>query len=161
MGMGMGPAELLAQGEELLRTGRADEALPIATRALAGLQPDGSCVARGSLPALNLLGEINLEIGDADTARQYFLTAVNLDSDGSLPESQGGGAEKFLWLAQLSEEGGQDSVNWFRRGATVLRNDIAAIGDVEAGKEKKEKLSEALCGIIEVCIPNLYRNPSV
>ena len=159
--LGMGPAELLAQAEELLRTGRADEALPIATKALAGLQPDGSRVARGSLPALNLLGEINLEIGDADTARQYFLTAVNLDSDGSILESQGGGAEKFLWLAQLSEEGGQDSVNWFRRGATVLRNDIAAIGDVEAGKEKRKKLSEALCGIIEVCIPNFHRNPSV
>lgn len=145
-GLGMGSAELLAQAEELLRTGRADEALPIATRALPadGIQ---------SLPALNLLGEVNLELGDADTARDYFLAAVNLDSDGSIPESHGGGAEKFLWLAELSEEGGQDSVNWFGRGATVLRKDIAAVGDGEAGKEKRKKLSEALCGIVEVCIP--------
>ena len=142
----MGPPKLLAQAEELLRTGRADEALSVATSYLARLQRDGL----RTLPALNLLGEINLELGNADKARSYFLAAAHADPDGSIPEAQGGGAEKFLWLAQLSNEGGQDSVDWFERGATVLRNEIAAIGDGEGGKDKRKKLSEALCGIIEV-----------
>ncbi|KAL2043637.1 hypothetical protein N7G274_003944 [Stereocaulon virgatum] len=147
----MGPSKLLTQAEELLRTGRADEALPIATSFLARLQRD----RLQTLPALNLLGEINLELGNADKARNYFLAAAHADPDGSIPESQGGGAEKLLWLAQLSEEGGQDSVDWFERGAVILRRIIAATGDVEVGKEKRKKLSEALCGIIEVYMTDL------
>ena len=157
------PPELLEQAEQCLREGRPDEALTPAKRALATLQPSPINPTTASLPALNLLAEINLEIGEVDTARGYFLQAVDLDPDGTIPESQGGGAEKFLWLAQLSEEGGRDSVDWFEKGAEVLRREISRQTDGmneegEQGGEVKalmRKLANVLCGIVEIYMTDL------
>jgi len=144
--------KLLEQAEELLRTGRADEALPIALKALKASQSEGVSPKICPLPALNLIAEVHLELGDAYAARKYFLSAVNLD-----PEGTTGGAEAFLWLAQLSEEGGQDSVNWFERGAKVMRNEIARMADADdgEGRDRRKKLAGALCGIIEVYMTDL------
>ncbi len=98
---------------------------------------------------------------------------MTLDPDGAI-----GDADKFLWLAQLSEHGGRDSVEWFSRGATVLRREIAGMGakaaqgerDRKEGKppsqsqaaqlqaqedEKRKNLAGALCGIIEVYMTDL------
>lgn len=89
-----------------------------------------------------------------------------LDSEGRVPEAAGGGVEKFLWLAQLSEEGGRESVEWFERGCAVLRHEISALesslnakkGDAVVTKEVEErrrKLSGALCGIVEIWMTDL------
>lgn len=158
----MTPSALLAQAEDLLRTGRPDEAFPLATRALAILQPSPQNPTR-SLPALDLLAHISLELGSPSAARTHFLAAVKLDPDGSIPESDGGGAEKFLWLAQLSEEGGRDSVDWFEKGAEVLRREIMAVvgmGDKEgeagdAVEGMMKRLASALCGIVEIYMTDL------
>ena len=166
----------LAEAEELLREGRAEDALPIALRALDTLrggttESDATATTpAAALPALNLVAEIHLELGDAPTARSYFLRAASLDPDGQLPASHGGGAEKFLYLAQLSDQGGQDSVNWFTRGAIVLRREIASssrsdndnndIEGQEEDDEKRKKLAEALCGIIEVYMTDLSWDPA-
>ncbi|KAK4692461.1 hypothetical protein P7C71_g4751, partial [Lecanoromycetidae sp. Uapishka_2] len=148
----MKSAELLAEAEELLRTGRADEALPIAVKSLKILQRDSVSTKTQSLPALNLIAEIHLELGDADSATKYFLSAVKLDPQGTV-----GGAEPFLWLAQLSEEGGHDSVKWFEKGAKILRNQLAkmTVEDYGADAEKRKKLASSLCGIIEVYMTDL------
>ncbi|KAF6236873.1 hypothetical protein HO173_005164 [Letharia columbiana] len=148
-GPGLDPAsstaaatDVLAEAESLLREGRgrAEDALPVALRALrrAAGRDDA---ATTTLPALGLVAEIYLELGDATAAREYFLQAVSLDPEGRVPETLGGGAEKFLWLAQLSEEGGQDSVAWFERGAAVLRREIGALGEGEGeggGRDAEE-----------------------
>lgn len=152
--------ELLAQATTALQTGDAEDALNLARQAL-GLVNIESVEA---LPALNVLGEICIEIGDIDSAREYFLIAANIDDDGSIPEENGGGAEKFLWLAQLSEEGGADSVGWFERGASCLRDQISTLLDshktstptLEARlAEKRRKLAGALCGVVEVYMTDL------
>lgn len=86
-----------------------------------------------------------------------------LDPEGRIPEASGGGVEKFLWLAQLSEEGGRESVKWFERGCAVLRQEISTLesglkGDVAITKEVEErrrKLSGALCGIVEIWMTDL------
>ena len=166
--------QLLNEATALLYTGDPEAALPLALRALVLLsqltpnldpaaQSDPNSIpaapARGSLPALNLLAAINLELGDAEAARAYFLQAVDIDPEGEVGEDEGGGAEKFLWLAQLCEEGGEESVRWFERGAGVLRRDIAEAekkgGDQEDLVEKKKKLAGVLCGIIEVYMTDL------
>ena len=169
----------LAEAEELLREGRAEDALPIALRALDTLREGASsgqdaspptAETAAALPALNLVAEIHLELGDAPAARSYFLRAASLDPDGQLPASQGGGAEKFLYLAQLSDQGGQDSVTWFTRGAAILRREISSLssenndndepqGQEEDG-EKRKKLAETLCGIIEVYMTDLSWDPA-
>lgn len=121
-----------------------------------------------ALPALNLLGEICVELGEVDTARGYFEEAVKLDPMGTVGGALADGAEKFLWLAQLAEEGGKHSVAWFEKGAQALQNEIAALessGPQATGLdedallllrvEKKRKLANALCGIVEVYMTDL------
>ncbi|CAD6590245.1 MAG: hypothetical protein ASARMPRED_004693 [Alectoria sarmentosa] len=152
---------MLAEAEESLREGRAEDALPIALRALETLrQAAGGDTTTTALPALNLVAEINLELGNAALAREHFLQAVTLDPTGRIPSPLGvGGASKFLWLAQLSESGGQDSVSWFERGAAILRREIATVGETE-GEEKRKELAAALCGIIEIYMTDLSWDPS-
>ena len=160
-------AALLAEAESLLREGRAEDALPLALRALdevastePNTTPTTTTTTTTALPAHNLLGEIYLELGNPTSARTHFLHAVTLDPSGQIPTPQGGGPEKFLWLAQLSDEGGQDSISWFERGAAVLRREIAATqqqqSDDKEGPEKlKRQLAGALCGMIEVYMTDL------
>ena len=143
----------------MIVTGQLDEgyrAARKAVRVLSGKPEEGA--------ALNVLAEIQLERGEVDEARSLLLRSVQLDSDGLVPEYLGGGPEKFLHLAQICEEGGEESVRWFERGAAVLRAQLASLttsnyhGDGlegSAGKEKSSKLAAALCGIIEVYMTDL------
>lgn len=157
----LSPAQLLLRATESLQMSQPEEALIQARRALDLLQPDGEPSSE-SLPALSILGEICVELGDADAAREYFTAAALVDPEGVLPEEIGGGAEKFLWLAQLCEEGGAESVGWFEKGALALRN---IIGKLEGKpkttetlaelQEKKSKLANALCGCVEVYMTDL------
>lgn len=157
--MAESPADLLAKAAVLLQNGDIEGSVKPAKIALQSLDPESP----EALLALNLLGEIHVELGDIDSARQYFLQAAAIDEDGSAPEELGGGAEKFLWLAQLSEEGGLDSVEWFEKGAMSLRLQIEAL--LESGKlnaedeaamtEKTRKLAVALCGVVEVYMTDL------
>ncbi|KAH7414353.1 TPR domain-containing protein [Phaeosphaeria sp. MPI-PUGE-AT-0046c] len=151
------PEELLVQAATLLQTSQPEEALVATKRALNLLQPS-STPSAAALPALNLLGEINVELGDADSAREAFGAAIAIDPQGS-----NDGAEKFLWMAQLNEEGGAESVGWFEKGIAVLKREI---GDLEAKlvkknevtellEEKKQKVANSLCGIAEVYMTDL------
>ncbi|SLM35032.1 Tetratricopeptide-like helical domain [Lasallia pustulata] len=156
------PSLLLSQATSLLHTGQPSSALPIAVRALSLLHPTAAPAEAtpAALPALTLLAEIHIELGDAEAARSYFLQAVDIDAEGLAPD----GAEKFLWVAQLCEEGGEESVRWFERGAGVLRREIAA-GEGKAGRyleveEKKRRLAGALCGVAEVWMTDLSWDPS-
>ncbi|KAL2810466.1 hypothetical protein BJX63DRAFT_423057 [Aspergillus granulosus] len=107
------PTKLLEQATILLQTGQPDAALSLAQQAF----DNAPVTSPARLLALNALAEIYVELGEIELARKHFLQAVELDPTGSIPESQGGGAEKFLWLAQLSEHGGKDSVQWFEKDA--------------------------------------------
>jgi tetratricopeptide (TPR) repeat protein len=153
------PPILLAQATASLQHGDIAGAIKPAKRALSLLDPQ----SEAALPALNLLGEIHIELGQIAAARQYFLQAAAIDEDGAIREDFDGGAEKFLWLAQLSEEGGQDSVDWFEKGAVCLRMQIQQLLDQKKlGKEgqalleeKTRKLTGALCAVVEVYMTDL------
>jgi tetratricopeptide (TPR) repeat protein len=152
------PEELLIQAATLLHTSQPEEALVAARRALNILQPDNSKPSVAALPALNLLGEINVELGDPEAARDAFQSATEID-----PEGVNDGAEKFLWLAQLNEEGGAESVRWFEKGIEVLKREIGELeGKLvkktevqELLEEKRQKIANALCGIAEVYMTDL------
>lgn len=152
------PSILLAQAADLLQTGQPDLALAPTEQALALLSPNGSA-AQNALPALSLLGEIQLEMGDPESALETFRKAAALDPQGQLPELEGGGAEKFLWLAQLDDEGGQQSIQWFQLGVTVLEREIGALenqkGQEDDLAEKSRKLAAALCGMVEIWMTDL------
>ena len=157
------PEQLYANALQLVEQSQPAEALKVAKQLWSVVQNRGNSEA---LPALNLLGEISIELGAVDSAREYFQKAVQLDPNGDVPESAGGGAEKFLWLAQLCEEGGNESVKWFQLGAKALEKEISSL---ESGHltgiddetlqllrhEKKRKLANTLCGIVEVYMTDL------
>lgn len=165
------PKQLLAEATAHLEQGDAIGAITLAKQALdTALDTDDA----RACAAYNLLGEINVELGEIDAARAYFLEAVQLDTDGALPEELGGGPEKFNWLAQLSEEGGADSVKWFDQAAVCMRAQIQALAaaaaeakrkggvhgalenEIEAKvDEKKLKLAETLCAVAEVYMTDL------
>ena len=155
------PAVLLAQASQFLQLGNPEEALPLAEKAvrLCSRPSNTQC----SLLAFNLLAQIEIELGDPDAAREHFKAAINLDPTGDESDELGGGAEKFLWLAQLSEDGGRDSLQWFERGAAILEREIRALqGKMDGGgelEEKKAKLASALCGMIEVWMTDLSQVP--
>jgi tetratricopeptide (TPR) repeat protein len=149
--------ELLAKATFLLQTGQADAALPLAQRVLE-LSPENS---PNALSGINLIAEIYVELGEIDAARQSFSRAVEIDPEGTIPESQGGGAEKFLWLAQLSEQGGADSVGWYEKGVGALRSIIQSLEqsnrpeDAAVLEEKRKKLANALCGVVDLYMTDL------
>lgn len=151
------PEELLVQAAVLLQTSQPEEALVAAKRALNLLQPT-SKPTTAALPALNLLGEINVELGDPQGAQEAFAVAIALD-----PEGESDGAEKFLWMAQLNEEGGVESVRWFKKGVEVLKREISELegklvkkAEVEELlEEKKQKVANSLCGVAEVYMTDL------
>ncbi|KAL8864439.1 MAG: hypothetical protein Q9174_007355, partial [Haloplaca sp. 1 TL-2023] len=151
--------DLLVKASALVETSQAEEALSLALRALAQLVARNRDSKLQTLPALNLVAEIYLELGDADAARDKFLEAAAIDEDGSVPEEKGGGAAKFLWLAQLSEEGGQDSVSWFQKAITVLRNGLASTPDETETALKRKSLAEALCSVVEIYMTDLSWEP--
>lgn len=157
------PEQLYAAALGFLEQQRPEEALQQAQKLYQVVQNRSITEA---LPALNLLGEISVELGAVDEARVYFEEAVKLDPLGTVGGALADGAEKFLWLAQLAEEGGKQSVMWFEKGAQALMNEIAALESGQAidldeeallllRVEKKRKLANALCGIVEVYMTDL------
>ncbi len=160
---GKSPEELYAIALELVEQSQPEEAFKQARKLLAAVEGRSDAQI---LPALNLCGEICVELGNVGDARMYFERAARLDADGVIPETAGGGAEKFLWLAQLSEEGGQESVQWYEKGVKALQHELDSLAngpmagiDEESllllRLEKKRKLANALCGIVEVYMTDL------
>ncbi|KAM5453857.1 hypothetical protein MaudCBS49596_002481 [Microsporum audouinii] len=151
------PQTLFEQATVLLQTGQPDEALPLVERALNSISSDSPKYLIG----LNLIGEIYVELGEIDAAREKFLRAVELDPEGEIDETIDGGAEKFLWLAQLSEEGGKDSVRWFERGVGALKRNLQSLEgkDDDVAEEIREgfkkRLAHALCGVVEIYMTDL------
>ncbi|QDS74494.1 hypothetical protein FKW77_006977 [Venturia effusa] len=154
------PAQLLVEAVSTLQTSDPQGALQLATAALRLLRnkPDKT----EQLPALSVLGEICIELGDIPTAVSFFTQAAEIDPDGEVPEERGGGPEKFFWLAQLSDEGGRDSLKWYQRGANVLRKQIAALAAQENSEqaealldEQRVKLASALCSVAEIWMTDL------
>lgn len=156
-------AKLLVDAQTQLEVGRLEEAATLAQQALDTTGQGGDF----ELSAANLLGTIFIESGDLDEARAAFERAVHLDEDGIVDEKIGGGPEKFLLLAQLSEEGGLDTVQWYERGATALRKLIASLTEIRsptpeqkaALQERQHKLAGVLCAVTEVYMTDLSWEP--
>lgn len=189
--------ELLSQASIALQTGAADLALSLASRALALLcdasnasnasknESNSSSIIRAQipLPALDLLGQIHLELGDPSSARTAFERAAALDpkkhnnddddDDDEIGSPAAAGAaisaraSKFLWLAQLCEGGGRESLAWFGRGVEVLctgadRLVLYAVSEapeaeglLEVAVEVGAKAALAVCGMVEVWMTDL------
>ncbi|KAK7951859.1 uncharacterized protein PG986_007587 [Apiospora aurea] len=153
------PLLYVKAAETQLQAGNPSDALELAQKALSQSQTGSD----SALAALSLLGQINIEIGEFEAARAFFLKAVAIDQDGSRSDETGGGPEKFLCLAQLSEEGGQDSVKWFEKGAAALKAQIQKYDDLKKLTDEQElmvdelrqKHAMTLCAVSEIYMTDL------
>ena len=151
------PEQLHFKASELLLQLQVDKALPIALEALNRFHELYPHDQLACYPALLLLGEIYLAQGEIDESREHYSIATGLD-----PEGWKIGAAPFLWCAQLSEEGGEDSIRWFERACTILRRELKNL-EVKHGEEEAEEeivktrrqLGEALCSMTEVYMTDL------
>ncbi|KAJ6783914.1 hypothetical protein PWT90_03781 [Aphanocladium album] len=150
---------LLDDAETLFEVGNIEEAIGIADKALETTGAGGDFELR----AVNLLALLHIEDGDVEEARSFFERAASIDKDGDMDEKVGGGPEKFLFLAELSEEGGQDTVKWFDRGATALRKQIQTLDAITnktpeqqaSYEDRQKKLGGVLCAVAEVYMTDL------
>lgn len=144
-------AALLAEAATQLTQSQPDLALPLATSAVTRLSSDPSEQKEVSLPAaLCLLAEIQLDLGDADSARSSYQKAVSLDPGKTL------GAEVWFSLAQLSEIGGRESINFYESGTQILRQKIQASPDqFDDVEDWVPRLGDALCAMVEVYMTDL------
>jgi tetratricopeptide (TPR) repeat protein len=156
------PEQLHFKASELLLQLQVDKALPIAQKARDRFEEVHPNDALASYPALLLLGEIYLARGEVDSSREHYLKATELD-----PEGRKIGAAPFLWSAQLSEDGGEDSIRWFEKACTVLRRELKDLEERHGIEEAEDEiiktrgqLGEALCSMTEVYMTDLsYATP--
>ena len=152
------PGATLDDAETQFAVGNILAAITLAQKAHEATGKGGDFELR----SLNLLGTFMVESGDIELARDVFIEATKIDKDGTMDEKIGGGPEKFLLLAQLSEDGGQDSVTWFEKGAAALRSQIQTLSSSsrtpaqeQVYQEKQEKLGGVLCSVAEVYMTDL------
>lgn len=151
------PEDLLLEAYSLQQESQLESALPLAQRALVKLTSSQND-RRAQLPALLLLAQLFLDLGAPDEAYRQYLAATKID-----PNGENVGVEPFLWLAQLCEEGGHQSISWFERGLAILREETAKLEAAalvgedlrEVLVEKKQKTVDSLCGMAEVYMTDL------
>lgn len=174
--------DLLTEATSLFEQSQPELALPLAEEALRRLEAERqhqkrqanntvseidsllqhAAQGKPTLPAaLSLEGEIQMALGQVDSARTSFLRATVIDPDGALIS-----AEPYLWLAQLSEGGGQESITYFTKAIEVLRNEIDVLEDISDDDdvvqvliEKRSKLADALAAMTEVYMTDLSWEP--
>ncbi|GAO51095.1 hypothetical protein SAICODRAFT_31899 [Saitoella complicata NRRL Y-17804] len=141
---------LLSRARDALTELSLPESLQLATQACQ-LLPN-ACIWTAPL---DFLGEVMVENGDLDSARRVF---------GESVKRNGEGWEKYLWLGQLSEEGGREALGWFERGAAALTSQLQSLDAQSEGAKEKEdelraKLASAWCGCAELYMTDLCMEP--
>ncbi|GAA5962872.1 hypothetical protein JCM21900_005641 [Sporobolomyces salmonicolor] len=117
--------------------------------------------------ALEILGTVELELGEVDEAREHFLASIQLGS--ALPDPS---PAPHLYLAQLASTP-QESLTHFSNALTLLQAKLAAIekaklgGDGGAGTQEeledegeiRRSASRALVGMTELYLTDLCFEP--
>lgn len=138
---------LLERATNLLyEVGDAEQALEVVATAVSQFPL--------SLPAWNLNAEINMEMNNSEAAYDSYLKAVDLDPLGDSNE-EGGGPDKFLWLAQINPDGGSTSLSWYEKGISSLRM-WRGRHLLNTTRDIDKKLCAALCGCAELYMTDLW-----
>ena len=162
--------DLLEEASTHLEHSQPEQALPLIQEAISRLEGDKAAYAdidtllqtaaqeKATFPTALVLGaDIYLALGDIEKARSLYELAVKIDPDGALVS-----AEPYLQLAQICEEGGQTSVDYFDKAIEVMKNEIEVLdeqmtieGTQEIVDSRRSRVADALCGMTEVYMTDL------
>lgn len=140
----MSADETLDKAKGLLHASQAQECINLLIPKVEA-DPDNVLV-------LQTLGEAYVEIGEPSNAYMLFEKAADLDNEGKV-----GGFEKFLWLGQLT--GDSNGLDWYEIGLNGLREQFNNTTQEEDISFLKKKLSQGLCGMIEIWMTDLCMEP--
>jgi tetratricopeptide (TPR) repeat protein len=140
---------LCSRARASLEEGEVQKAHDLASRACTVLPRDSN-----NVHPIELLGEINIELGELEQARECFLEAVRRREGVPAENLQPGEEGKFLWLGQLSC--GEDAEKWYTMGVECLLR----LRDVTAEDDKRkyldEKICQVYCSLIELYLTDLW-----
>lgn len=141
--MSVTDAELLEIREKLVKD-ETSEALILAKKAA-----DKSPKEDGR--AFELLGEVYAELADVKKARSAFKEAVSRSKN--ITNDQG--YEKYLWLAQINDNGSK-ALKLYQKGVTILERLLIDKGE---DADLKKKIQGAYCSIAELFMTDLCMQP--
>lgn len=150
-------ATILAKGREFLDNSEAPQCVELIVPILQQQESlDGFESARSNNELLELIqmgGEALLELGNPQDAYQLLEKAVQFDTNG-----ERGGSEKFLWMGQLA--GDRPGLQYYEKGIEILKRQINDAGrhrlNTDDVRFKRKKISDALCGMVEIWMTDLW-----
>ncbi|KAK9477043.1 hypothetical protein V1514DRAFT_353676 [Lipomyces japonicus] len=162
----MSSEEIIIRARQLIKEQDAKSAVGVLTE-LDSIETNVAGLEALAEAYIDLSGRDDNGNDDDNVSRAYelYVRAAELDPQGT----QGTGADKFLWLGQLS--GGHDAIKWFRVGCDVLRRQLASAGDDDNNnnnnnnnyeskkKEGQSKLCDVLNASVEVWMTDLCMEP--
>jgi hypothetical protein len=140
---------LCSRSRTALEEGELQTAHELASRACGILPKDSP-----NVHPIELLGEINIELGEPEQARDCFLEAVRRREGIAGGSSEAGEEGKFLWLGQLSSE--EEAEKWYNLGADALIRFLETTTDEEKRRPIHHKISEVYCSLIELYLTDLW-----
>jgi tetratricopeptide (TPR) repeat protein len=142
-------ASLCLRSRTALEEGELATAHELASRACEILPKDSP-----NVHPIELLGEINIELGEQEQARECFLEAVRRREGVGGGKLEAGEEGKFLWLGQLSTE--EEAEKWYNLGANALIQFIESTTDDEMRKPIHDKICEVYCSLVELYLTDLW-----
>lgn len=103
-------------------------------------------------PSYELLGEVLVDQDQQDDARAAFKKAI--ECDGNDPAAMTG-FEKYLWMGQLCEEGGEAAIAYYKTGVKRLISVITRT-DEDEQPPMRARLASAYSAMAELYMTDLW-----
>ena len=142
-------ASLCSRSRTALDEGDIETAHDLANRACALLPQDST-----NVHPLELFGEIKVELGEIDQARELFLEAVKRWEGVSRESVKIGDEGKYAWLGQMSTE--YEAEGWYMRAVSTLQELMERASDENERKLINGKICAVYCSLIELFLTDLW-----
>jgi len=142
-------SSLMSRSRAALEEGDLQTAHDLAFRTCSLLPNDSP-----NVHPLELLGEIQIELGEFERARECFLEAVRRREGVAAETFELGEEGKFLWLGQLSTE--EDAEKWYLKGVEMLQHILERTREEEHRRRIREKVCDVYCSIVELFLTDLW-----
>lgn len=104
-------------------------------------------------PSYELLGEIFVEQGQPANARTAYTKAIELDTGAETDV----GFEKYLYMGQLAEDGGDSAIAFYKKGVKRLIGAISKLPESEQAT-LRNRLASAYSAMAELYMTDLCMN---